>query len=116
MLWPHLVAALAVAAPGLAGDTDELEKKYMHPRSGCTLATWVYDIRGECASLGRGGQRRGEVLAARHSGVMREGDTVYVPLDSLASFVERLLPSLSAKVILLSGKHELMRNPSVANW
>lgn len=102
---------LMVASRGLAEDAHELEKKYMHPRSGCTMARWVYDVKsGECASFGRG------VLAAQHSNLMREGDSVYVPLDSVTSFVETFLPSLSAKIILLSGKHELIRNSLVGNW
>jgi len=100
-----LAAVLALAAEHQRDDVDSLERQFMHPRSGCTIAHATYDIKGECAAFS-------PAAFAPHA--LKCGDTVYVPVDSVVTFVTKTLPSVAVPIILLTGKHELIRNLSEA--
>ena len=42
---------VALAAELHHDDVEALERQYMHPRAGCTIAHVVYDIKGECVAF-----------------------------------------------------------------
>jgi len=100
---------------------------FLTTRSGCRMARWVYESPApgqtrECAGYSDAGRRLTDAVQ------LGDHDTVFVPTTDVGSFVEEVLGSLAADIVVISGRtakapvpdsaavSRLLNHPRILHW